>query len=65
MGHSPVQAAITLALKNESVDMYDSLQTREHYPDPQAVYCIDEESDSSDGYDGMLSKHERTSPLRF
>ena len=23
------------------------------------------ESDSSDGYDGMLSKHERTSLLRF
>ena len=23
------------------------------------------ESDSGDGYDGMLSKHERTSPLRF
>jgi len=37
MGHSPVQAAITLALKNESVDMYDSLQTREHYPGVHAL----------------------------
>lgn len=37
MGHSPVQVAITLALKNESVDMYDSLQTREHYPGVHAL----------------------------